>query len=139
MIVDRLAKRARFLPVKMTWSIEQLAELYVTERVRLHGAPVSIISDRDLRFTSRLWEKLQHALGTKLKFSTSYHPQTDGQSESTIQTLEHMLRACVMELKSWEAQLGLIEFAYNNSFHSNIGMAPYEALYGRRCRSPGSR
>ena len=80
---------------------------------------------------------MQVALGTKLKFSTAYHPQTDGQSERTIQTLEDMLRACVMEFQgSWENHLPLIEFAYNNSFHATIQMAPYEALYGRKCRSP---
>ena len=76
-------------------------------------------------------------MGTKLKFSTAYHPQTDGQSERTIQTLEDMLRACVLEFQgSWENHLPLIEFAYNNSFHATIQMAPYEALYGRKCRSP---
>ena len=76
-------------------------------------------------------------MGTKLKFNTAYHPQTDGQSERTIQTLEDMLRACVMEFQgNWENHLPLIEFAYNNSFHATIQMAPYEALYGRKCRSP---
>ena len=77
------------------------------------------------------------AMGTKLHFSTTFHPQTDGQSERTIQTLEDMLRACVMEFKgSWDNYLALIEFAYNNSYQSSIGMAPYEALYGRKCRTP---
>ncbi|KAL0378600.1 UNVERIFIED_CONTAM: Retrovirus-related Pol polyprotein from transposon [Sesamum radiatum] len=85
----------------------------------------------------RFWGSLQKALGTKLHFSTAFHPQTDGQSERTIQTLEDMMRACTMEFKgNWDDHLPLMEFAYNNSFHSSIGMAPYEALYGRRCRSP---
>ena len=76
-------------------------------------------------------------MGTKLKFSTSFHPQTDGQSERTIQTLEDMLRACVMEFKgSWDKHLPLMEFSYNNSHHASLGMAPYEALYGRKCRTP---
>ena len=76
-------------------------------------------------------------MGTKLSLSTAFHPQTDGQSERTIQTLEDMLRACVLDFSgSWDTHLSLIEFAYNNSFHSSIGMAPYEALYGRPCRSP---
>jgi hypothetical protein len=98
---------------------------------------VSIISDRDLRFTSRFWRSLQEALGTQLKFSTAFHPQTDGQSERTIQTLEDMLRACVLDFSGdWEKFLPLVEFSYNNSFHASIGMAPYEALYGRPCRSP---
>ena len=105
--------------------------------VRLHGVPISIVSDRDPRFTSRFWKKLQEALGTKLHFSTAFHPQTDGQSERIIQILEDMLRCCILEFSSsWERYLPLIEFAYNNSFQSSIKMAPYEALYGRKCRTP---
>ncbi|KAL5553746.1 hypothetical protein UlMin_041147 [Ulmus minor] len=128
---------AHFLPIKVTYSLEQLADLYVKEIVRLHGVPVSIISDRDSRFTSAFWKSVQRAMGTKLKFSTAFHPQTDGQTERTIQTLEDMLRACVMEFKGgWSKYLPLIEFSYNNSYQVTIGMAPYEALYGRRCRSP---
>ncbi|KAL0421010.1 UNVERIFIED_CONTAM: Transposon Tf2-11 polyprotein [Sesamum latifolium] len=107
------------------------------EIVRLHGIPTSIVSDRDPRFTSHFWGSLHKALGIKLHFSTAFHPQTDGQSERTIQTLEDMMRACVIEFRgNWDDHLPLIEFAYNNSFHSSIGMAPYEALYGRKCRSP---
>nr|KYP49956.1 Transposon Ty3-G Gag-Pol polyprotein [Cajanus cajan] len=98
---------------------------------------LSIISDRDPRFTSRFWQSLHQALGTKLKLSSAYHPQTDGQSERTIQSLEDLLRACVLDhLGSWEDVLPLVEFTYNNSFHASIGMAPFEALYGRRCRTP---
>ena len=98
---------------------------------------ISIVSDRDPRFTSRFWSSLQNAFGTKLHFSTVFHPQTDGQSERTIQTLEDMLRACVMEFRgSWDTHLLLMEFAYNNSYQVSIGMAPYEALYGRKCRTP---
>ncbi|KAL0305050.1 UNVERIFIED_CONTAM: Transposon Ty3-I Gag-Pol polyprotein [Sesamum calycinum] len=100
-----------------------------------HQAPA--VSDRDPRFTSHFWGSLQRALGTKLHFSTAFHPQTDGQSERTIQTLEDMMRACVIEFRgNWDDYLPLMEFAYNNSFHSSVGMAPYEALYGRKCRSP---
>ena len=80
---------------------------------------------------------MQKALGTQLSFSTAYHPQSDGQSERTIQTLEDMLRACVLDFKgSWDWHLPLIEFAYNNSYHASIKMPPYEALYRRKCRSP---
>ena len=80
---------------------------------------------------------MQEVLGTKLNFSTTYHPQTDGQSERTIQTLEDMLRTCVLDFgESWSKYLTLVEFAYNNSFHSSIQMAPYKALYCRKCRSP---
>ena len=136
-VVDRLTKSAHFIPIRMNYSLDKLAELYVNEIVRLHGVPVSIVSDRDPRFTSRFWGSLQKALGTKLNFSTAFHPQTDGQSERTIQILEDMLRACVLDFKgSWIDHLTLVEFAYNNSYQASIGMAPYEALYGRRCRSP---
>ncbi|XP_043811350.1 uncharacterized protein LOC122723353 [Manihot esculenta] len=91
-IVDRLTKSAHFILVRTDYSLEKYAELYINEIVRLHGVPLSIISDRDPRFTARFWEKLHEALGTKLNFSTSFHPQTDGQSERVIQTLEDMLR-----------------------------------------------
>ena len=107
------------------------------EIVRLHGVPVSIVSDRDTRFVSHFWRSLQQAMGTKLNFSTAFHPQSDGQSERVIQTLEDMLRACVLDYgDGWFRYLPLVEFAYNNSYQASIGMAPYEALYGRRCRSP---
>lgn len=136
-IVDRLTKSAHFLPMRMTMPMPQLAQLYLSEIVRLHGVPVSIVSDRDTRFLSRFWRSLQEAFGTTLNFSTAFHPQSDGQSERTIQTLEDMLRSCALDLRgSWEEHLPLVEFAYNNSYHSSIGMAPYEALYGRPCRSP---
>ncbi|KAK5812730.1 hypothetical protein PVK06_028168 [Gossypium arboreum] len=99
--------------------------------------PVSIISDRDPRFTSQFWKKLQEALGRHLDFSTAFHPQTDGQSERVIQILEDMLRGCIIDFRgSWEDYLPLAEFAYNNSYQASIQMAPYEALYGRRCRTP---
>ncbi|KAL0448840.1 UNVERIFIED_CONTAM: Transposon Ty3-G Gag-Pol polyprotein [Sesamum latifolium] len=136
-IVDKLTKSAHFLPIRLGDSLDKLAELYVSEIVRLHGVPVSIVSDQDPQFTSHFWGSLQRALGTKLYFSTAFHPQTYGQSERTIQTLEDMMRDCRMEFKgNLDDHLPLMEFAYNNSFHSSIGMAPYEALYGRRCRSP---
>ncbi|GJU46907.1 putative reverse transcriptase domain-containing protein [Tanacetum coccineum] len=92
---------------------------------------------RDGRFTSHLWQAFQEALGTRLDMSMAYHPQTDGQSERTIQTLEDMLRACVMDFGgSWDTHLLLIEFSYNNSYHTKIKCAPFEALYGQKCRSP---
>jgi hypothetical protein len=136
-VIDRLTKSAHFIPIKITDPVPKLAELYIREIVRLHGIPASIVSDRDARFTSRFWQCLQDAMGTKLTLSTAYHPQTDGQSERTIQILEDMLRLCVLDFKGkWIQYLPLVEFAYNNSFQATIGMAPYEALYGRKCRSP---
>ena len=132
-----MTKSAHFLAIKVSHSIEQLAQLYVKEVVRLHGVPKSIVSDRDGRFTSHFWECVQNALGTKLKFSTAFYPQTDGQTERVNQILEDMLRACALDFKgSWCKYLCLAEFAYNNSYQATIKMAPYEALYGRKCRSP---
>ncbi|GJU84202.1 putative ribonuclease H-like domain-containing protein [Tanacetum coccineum] len=98
---------------------------------------VIIISDRDSRFTSRFWQSMQDALGTRLDISTAYHPQTDGQSERTIQTLKDMLRACVLDFRgSWDVHLSLVDFSYNNSYHSSMRCAPFKAMYGRKCRSP---
>ena len=136
-IVDRLTKSAHFLPIRWGCTLDYLAKRYINEIVRLHGVPISIVSDRDPRFTSRFWKSFQDALGTRLNFSTTFHPQTDGQSERTIQTLEGMLRACVLEFRgSWDEYIALMEFAYNNQFHSSIGMAPYEALYGKKMQKP---
>ncbi|GJT29214.1 putative reverse transcriptase domain-containing protein [Tanacetum coccineum] len=136
-IVDRLTKSAHFLPMREDYKMERLARLYLNEIVARHGVPISIISDRDSRFTSRFWQSMQEALGTRLDMSTAYHPQTDGQSERTIQTLEDMLRACVLDFRgSWDVHLPLVEFSYNNSYHSSVRCAPFEALYGRKCCSP---
>ncbi|GJY63093.1 putative reverse transcriptase domain-containing protein [Tanacetum coccineum] len=111
-IVDRLTKSTHFLPMRENDPMEKLMKLYMKEVVTRHGVPMSIISDRNGRFTSLFGQALHKALGTRLDMSTAYHPETDGQSERTIQTLEDMLRACV------------------------IKAAPFEALYGRKCRSP---
>ncbi|KAK2436721.1 hypothetical protein QL285_021693 [Trifolium repens] len=136
-IVDRLTKSAHFLSVRITDTAEKLTDIYVAEIVRLHGIPSSIVSDRDPKFTSHYWGTLHEALGTKLRLSSAYHPQTDGQTERTNQSLEDLLRACVLDDRgSWDDVLPLIEFTYNNSFHTSIGMAPYEALYGRRYQTP---
>ncbi|GJU85568.1 putative reverse transcriptase domain-containing protein [Tanacetum coccineum] len=109
--------------------MEKLMKLYMKEVVTRHGMPVSIISDRDGRFTSLFWQALHKALGTRLDMSTAYHPETDGQSERTIQTLEDMLRACVLDFgKNWDRHLSLVELSYNNSYHISIKAAPFEAL-----------
>ncbi|KAJ0556028.1 putative nucleotidyltransferase, Ribonuclease H [Helianthus annuus] len=136
-IVDRLTKSAHFLPIKETDKFSTLADVYLKEVVSRHGVPTSIISDRDARFTSELWQAMHKSFGSRLDMSTAYHPQTDGQSERTIQTLEDMLRACVIDFgNGWEKHLPLVEFSYNNSYHTSIQAAPFEALYGRKCRSP---
>ncbi|GJY00815.1 putative reverse transcriptase domain-containing protein [Tanacetum coccineum] len=117
--------------------MEKLNRQYLKEIVMRHGVPVSIISDQDGRFTSQFWKSLQKALGTQLDMSTAYHPQTDGQSERTIQTLEDMLRACVINFgKGWDRHPPLVKFSYNNSYHTSIKVAPFEALYNCKCRSP---
>ena len=136
-IIDRLSKVAHFLPVKETIRAEQLAELYLARIVSLHGIPKRIVSDRGSLFTSRFWESFQLALGTRISFSTAYHPQTGGQTERVNQILEDMLRACVLSLgANWEKSLPFAEFSYNNSYQSSLGMAPFELLYGRKCRTP---
>ena len=136
-VVDRLTKSTLFLLVRTDYSLGKLAELYISEIVRLHGIPISFISDRDSWFTLRFWGKLQEALGTRLNFSTAFHPQMDGQSERVIQILEDMLRSCVINYEgSWDRHIPLVEFVYNNCFQLSIGMAAYEALYGRKCRTP---
>ena len=131
-VVDRLTKAAHFIPTKSTRIAEYLVELYINNIVRLHGIPKEIVSDRDPLFTSHFWEAFQKVMGTQIKLSTAYHPQTDGQSERTNQTLEDLLRACILDWgENWEKHLAFAEFTYNNSYQASIGMAPFEALYGR--------
>nr|GFA08629.1 putative reverse transcriptase domain-containing protein [Tanacetum cinerariifolium] len=137
LIVDRLTKSTHFLPIKETNSMEKLTRQYLKKVVSRHGLSVLIISDRYSKFTSQLWKSLNKALGTQLDMSTVYHLQTDGQSERTIQTLEDMLRACVMDFgKGWDRHLPLVEFSYNNIYHTSIKAASFEALYGQKCQSP---
>nr|GEV29747.1 putative reverse transcriptase domain-containing protein [Tanacetum cinerariifolium] len=136
-IVDHLTKSAHFLPMREDDTLEKLTRQYLKEVVSKHGVPVSIISDRDGRFTSHFWKSLNKSLGTRLDMSIAYHPKTDGQSERTIQTLEDMLRTCVLDFgKGWDKHLPLVEFSYNNNYHTSIKAASFEALYGRKCRSP---
>ncbi|GKB05300.1 putative reverse transcriptase domain-containing protein [Tanacetum coccineum] len=134
--VDRLTKSAHFLPMKETDSMEKLTRQNLKEVVSRHGVPVLIILDRDIRFTSHFWQSLQEALGTRLDMSTAYHLQIDGQSERTIQTLEDMLHACVIDFgKGWDRHLPLEEFLYNNSYYTSIKAASFEALFGHKCQS----
>jgi hypothetical protein len=116
-IVDRLTKLAHFIPIRVDYHPTDYAELYFNQIVWLHGIPRAIVSDRGLQFTARFWEHLHDLLGTKLVRSSAYHPQTSGQT-------------------SWEKWLSLAEFSYNNSYQESIKMAPFEALYGRKCRTP---
>nr|GFA29677.1 transposon Ty3-G Gag-Pol polyprotein [Tanacetum cinerariifolium] len=136
-VVDRLTKSAHFLPIRKDYSVSKLAKIFQQEIIRLHDTPSAIVSDRDPRFVSRFWKGLQKARGTRLKFSTAFHPQTDGHSERTIQTLEDMLHSCALEWTgNWDEYICLVEFAYNNSWHASIKCAPFEMLYGRKYRAP---
>ncbi|WVZ51931.1 hypothetical protein U9M48_003028 [Paspalum notatum var. saurae] len=136
-IVDRLTKSAHFIPVKATHNAPRLAELYVQNMLRLHGVPISIVSDRGPQFTAKFWKSLHEALGTKLDYSTAYHPQTNGQTERVNQLLEDLLRACVLTYgPNWEDSLPFAEFSYNNIYQASIKMSPFQALYGHQCRTP---
>nr|GEW39686.1 putative reverse transcriptase domain-containing protein [Tanacetum cinerariifolium] len=136
-IINCLTKSTHFIATRERESMETLTWLYIKEIILRHGVPISIISDRDSHFTSRLWQSLQNALGTQLNMSITYHLETDGQCERTIQTLEDMLRACTIDFgKGWEKHLPLVEFLYNNSYHASIKAAPFESLYGQKYRSP---
>jgi hypothetical protein len=129
-IVDQLTKVAHFLPVHTTDKAQKYAELYIDRIVCLHGLPRTIVFDRGAPFVARFWEQLQESLGTKVIRSSAYHPQTDGQIERVNQILEDMLRACAIDCgKNWDKNLSLTEFAYNNSYQSNLKMAPFEALW----------
>ncbi|WVZ80609.1 LOW QUALITY PROTEIN: hypothetical protein U9M48_028068, partial [Paspalum notatum var. saurae] len=120
-IIDRFTKSVHFIPIKTTYRAKQYAELYISQ----------------ILFVSRFWEQLQTALGTNLIHSSTYHPQTSGQVERVNQILEDMLRACALTYSTkWDERLPLAEFAYNNSYQKSLEMAPFEALYGRWCRTP---
>jgi hypothetical protein len=135
-IVDHLTKVAHFIPVKTTYTGAKLVELYMSRIVCLHGVPKKIVSDRGTQFTSRFWGKLHESLDTKFNFSSAYRPQTDGQTERTNQILEDMLRACVPKHGgSWDKSLPYAEFSYYNSYQASLKMSPFEALYGRKCRT----
>jgi transposase InsO family protein len=135
-IVDRLTKVSHFIPVKTTYSGPQLAELYMSRIVCLHGVLKKIVSNSGTQFTSKFWERLHKTLDAQLRFSSAYHPQTDGQTERVNQILEDMLRACALQYeRSWDKSLSSTEFSYNNSYQESLKMTPFEMLYGQRCRT----
>lgn len=130
-VVDRFTKFAHFVPLKHPYTAPSVARLFVDSIVKLHGMPRTIISDRDRIFTSSFWKRLFEQLGTKLKFTTAYHPQTDGQSERVNQCLEMFLRCSVQDAPShWRRFLPMAEFWYNSCFHTSLGCSPFQALYG---------
>jgi hypothetical protein len=136
-IVDRLTKSAHFIPVNTNYNVQKYAEIYIAHVLCLHGVPKMIVSDRGSQFVARFWEQLHASRGTHLIHSSAYHPQADGQTERVNQILKDMLRACVMEHSgSWDKNLSWAEFSYNNNYQKSLKMAPFEALYGRKCRTP---
>jgi transposase InsO family protein len=136
-IVDQLTKVAHFIPVRTTYFRPQLVELYMSRIVCLHRVPKKIVSNRGTQFTSKFWERLHKTLDTQLCFSSTYHSQTDGQTERVHQILEDMLRACALQYRrSWDKSLSYAEFSYNNSYQESLKMVLFEMIYGHRCRIP---
>jgi hypothetical protein len=138
-VVNKLTKNAHFIPVKLTHKAINIAYIYMREIARIHGVPKEIVSDRDPKFTSNFWKGLFKGFGTNINFSTNYHPKSYGQTKSVNQVIEYMLRMYVMDKPSkWEDYIHLVEFAYNNGYHTSLKMIPFEALYGRKCNTPVS-
>jgi hypothetical protein len=136
-VIDKLSKSAHFIPVKSTFKAINIAEIFMKEIFRLHGIPKMVISDRDVKFTSAFWKELFAGLNTNLNFSTSYHPQMDGQTERTNQIVEDMLCMYVRtKPNKWEDYLHLVEFAYNNGYQTSAKLSPFEILYDRKCMTP---
>jgi hypothetical protein len=133
-IVDRLTKVTHIIPIKTTYSGPQLAKLYTSRIVCSHGVLKKIVSDIGTQFISKFWERLHETVDTQLRFNSSYHPQTDGQTKRVSQILEDMLRACALQYgRSWDKSLSYVEFSYSNNYQESLKMAPFEMLYGHRC------
>ncbi|CAI5484152.1 unnamed protein product [Closterium sp. Yama58-4] len=129
-VVDRLTKMAHFAPCRTTITAEETAKLFIATVVRLHGLPSAIISDRDPKFTSKFWQETWAQYGTRLQFSSSYHPQTDGQTERTNQTMEQLIRTNCPDITKWEDSLPMLEFAYNNAPSATTNQSPFYLNYG---------
>ena len=130
-------KEAHLIPVKSTYKAMNIADIFLKEIFSLHGIPKVIISDRDVKFTRNFWRYLFFELETQLNFSTTYHPQIDGNTERVNKIVEDMLRMYVMNNPmKWEDYLHLVEFAYNNGYQYSTKMSPFEVLYERTCREP---
>jgi hypothetical protein len=136
-VVEKLRKDAHFIPVKSTCKEIDISNIFMKEIFRLHGMPKEIIFDRDTKFTYNFWISLFDGFETKLLFSTTYHPHTDGKKKRVNHVLEFMLKMYVMhQPKKWEDYLPLVEFAYNNGYKESLKKSPFEALYGRQCNIP---
>ncbi|MCO5546721.1 hypothetical protein L7F22_000157 [Adiantum nelumboides] len=130
-IIDRFSKQAHFIAVKNIVKPDHLARLFMAQIFRLHGMPETIVSDRDPRFTSLFWKAIWENIGTRLQFSSSFYPQTDGQSEIANSVVLDLLKSYISDQKTrWERYLPLVEFAYNNMIHSSTGKAPFEIVEG---------
>ena len=138
-VVDKLTKETHFILVKTTHKASNIVNIYMKEVARLNGIIKAIVSERDSKFTSKFWKGLFEWFGTSINMSTTYHPQIDGQIERVNQVIEDMLSMYVMDQPSkWEDYLHLVEFAYNDGYHSSLKMSPFEAMYGRKCNTPVS-
>ena len=138
-VVEKLTKATHFIMVKSTHKTDDISKIFMKEIFKFHGLPKAIVSDRDVKVTSNFWKGLFGDLGTKLNFTMAYHPQTNGQTERVNQVLEDMIHMYVMDKPTkWEDYLHLVEFSYNNGQQASLGMSPYEALYGRRCKTPST-
>ena len=136
-VVDRFSKMAHFIPCSKTSDASKIAKLYFDEIVKLYGLPKTIVSDRDVRFMSYFWKTLWHLVGTKLKFSTAFHPQTDGQTEVVNRSLGNLLRCLVGEAnRNWDLILPTAQLAYNSSANRTIGISPFEVVHGYPPRKP---
>jgi hypothetical protein len=125
-MMDKLTKVAHFIPVKLTHKETNVVDICMREVSRFHGIPKTIVFDRDLNFTSKLWKGLFKVFGTNLNFSTTYHPEYDGKIERVNQVIEDMLRMYVMDKPSkWEDYLHLVEFSYNNGYQASRKMSPF--------------
>ena len=139
-VTDRLTKMVRIIPTHTTATAPDTARLFVDNVVRLYGVPLSIVSDRDSKFTSMFWQALFSLLGTKLNMSSSYHPQTDGQSERSNQTVEQILRCYTSKfMDDWDSHLGLAEFSLNSAVNASTGFSPFKLMYGYQPSSPLDR
>ena len=136
-LVDKLSKAAHFIPVKTTYKAANIANIFLNQVFQLHGIPKVIISNRDHKFIGNFWKYLFKGLNTTLNFSTSFHPQTDGQTERVNQVLEDLLRMYVKDqLGKWEDYLHLVEFSYNNNYQASAIFSRFKILYGRKCNTP---
>ena len=136
-VVDNLTKVSHFILVKTTYTASDVEQVFIKDIVRLHGVPKNIMSDRDVKFTSKFWKELFVGLGTELAFNTTYHPQTDGYTKRVNKILEDMLRMYVIhQQRKWEDYLPLVYFSYKNRYQESLNMSPFEAMYGRGSNTP---